>query len=57
MLGPAFYRNALQMLLLDRVYLEKYFSDRIDLKAAVNGYDLEVTVSNFSERLQTEIWN
>jgi hypothetical protein len=50
MLGPALYRNALQLLLLDRVYLEEYFGDRIDLKAVVNGYDLEVTVSNFSER-------
>lgn len=50
MMGPAYYRNALQMLWLDRVYLERYFSDHIDLKAVVNGYDLEVTLSNFSER-------
>ncbi|MEN8230104.1 MAG: hypothetical protein ABFS38_18225, partial [Bacteroidota bacterium] len=38
MLGPAYYRNALQMLLLDREYLEGYFNDRVDLKAEVNGY-------------------
>ncbi len=50
MLGPATYRNALQMLLLDRVYLEAYFGDQIDLKAVVNGYDLEVTVRNFSRK-------
>ncbi len=50
MLGPALYRNALQMLLLDRVFLEDYFMDHIDLKAAVNGYGLEVTISNFSDR-------
>jgi hypothetical protein len=49
MMGPALYRNAMQMLLLDRVYLETYFGDRIDLKAVVNGYDLEVTISNFME--------
>jgi hypothetical protein len=50
MLGPAFFRNALQLLLLDRVYLETYFGDRIDLKAVVKGYDMEVTISNFGER-------
>ncbi|MCK4855302.1 MAG: hypothetical protein KAT31_13585, partial [Bacteroidales bacterium] len=46
MMGPAFFRNALQMLLLDRVYLEEYFGDRIDLEATVEGYELKVTVSN-----------
>ena len=46
MLGPAFYRNALQMLLLDRVFLEDYFGDRISLVAQTEGYDLQVTVTN-----------
>jgi len=46
MLGPAYYRNALQMLLLDRVFLEDYFVDRISLVAETEGYDLEVTVTN-----------
>jgi len=49
LLGPATYRNALQMLMLDRVYLEAYFGDKVDLKAVVNGYDLEVTIRNFSK--------
>ena len=49
LLGPASYRNALQMLMLDRVYLEAYFGDKIDLKAVVNGYDLEVILRNFSK--------
>ena len=53
MLGPSRYRNALQMLLLDRVYLEAYFNDHIDLKAVVNGYGLEVTVRNFNSYM---IW-
>lgn len=48
MMGPATYRNVLQMLLLDRVYLETYFGDKIDLKAVVNGYDLEVNIRNLS---------
>ena len=46
MLGPAIYRNALQMLLLDRVFLEDYFDDRISLMATIDGYDLQVTVTN-----------
>ena len=50
MMGPASYRNALQMLLLDRVYLETYFGDKMDLKAGVEGYELKVTISNLSNR-------
>ncbi len=46
MMGPAKYRNALQLLLLDRVYLEEYFGDRINLEAEVEGYELNVTVTN-----------
>ncbi|MDP4248630.1 MAG: hypothetical protein Q8918_00825 [Bacteroidota bacterium] len=46
MMGPAEYRNALQMLLLDRVYLEEYFGDRIDLQAEIQGYTLNITLSN-----------
>ena len=46
MMGPAHYRNALQMLLLDRNFLEEYFGDRINLEAKVEGYDLQVTVTN-----------
>ncbi len=46
MMGPALYRNALQLLLLDRLYLEEYFGDRIDIQAEVQDYNLQVTVSN-----------
>lgn len=46
MMGPAAYRNALQLLLLDRVFLEEYFSDRINLEAVTNGNKLHITVSN-----------
>ncbi len=46
MLGPAYFRNALQLLLLDRVFLEEYFGDRISLVAKTEGYDLQVTVIN-----------
>jgi hypothetical protein len=50
MMGPALYRNVLQMLLLDRVFLEEYFSDRINLEAKVKDYNLQVTVTNNSTK-------
>ena len=46
MMGPAEFRNALQMLLLDRVFLEEYFGDRIDLQAEMKDYTLTLTLSN-----------
>jgi hypothetical protein len=46
MMGPAPLRNALQMLLLDRVYLEDLFADRCQLEATVDGYDLRVRLAN-----------
>ncbi len=47
MMGPAMFRNALQMLLLDRVFPEAYFGDRVDLQANIEGYTLRVTLSNY----------
>jgi len=46
MMGPALYRNALQLLLLDRIYLEEYYGDRMDMEAVVDGYTLKVKVHN-----------
>ncbi len=46
MMGPAQYRNALELLLLDRVFLEEYFGDRVSLEAATRDYQLNVTLSN-----------
>jgi hypothetical protein len=46
MMGPAPFRNALQMLLLDRLYLESLFGDRIRLEASVEGYGLRVHLTN-----------
>ena len=46
MMGPALYRNALELLLLDRVFLEEYFGDRINLEAYTKDYQLNVTISN-----------
>ncbi len=46
MMGPAHFRNALQMLLLDRVFLENYFGDHLNLQTTTEGYDLQVTITN-----------
>jgi len=46
MMGPALYRNVLEFLLLDRVFLEEYFGERISLEATTDGYRLNVNVSN-----------
>ena len=46
MVGPAYYRNALQLLLLDKVFLEDYFKDNISLTTNIEGYDLRVVIKN-----------
>ncbi len=46
MMGPALYRKALQLLLLDRVYLENYFGDKLNIDAVTKGNILHVTVTN-----------
>jgi hypothetical protein len=46
MMGPARFRETLQMLLLDRIYLEGVFGDRIELEASVEGTDLRVRLVN-----------
>ncbi len=45
-MGPAEYRTAMQMLMLDRLYLEDYYGDRIDLQAEMKDYTLNFTISN-----------
>ncbi len=46
MMGPDQYRTALQLLLLDRVYLDGYFGYQINLQAEVQDYTLNVKISN-----------
>ena len=46
MMGPARYRNALELLLLDRLFLEEYFGDRISIEATMENYVLKVTITN-----------
>ncbi|HVW60278.1 MAG TPA: carboxypeptidase-like regulatory domain-containing protein [Puia sp.] len=46
MMGPAPYRNTLEMLLLDRVFLDEYYGDKVNLEAKTTGYDLQVKIKN-----------
>jgi hypothetical protein len=50
MLGPGLFRNVLQLLLLDRVYLENYFGDRIQIEASVEDGELKVLLRNAGEK-------
>ena len=50
MMGPAKYRNALQLLYLDKIFMEDYFNDNLDIQARVEGYNLFVTLKNYSSR-------
>jgi hypothetical protein len=50
MIGPELYRNALQMLLMDRIYLDEYFGEQIQLRAEAKGQSLAVTISSMSPR-------
>jgi hypothetical protein len=46
MMGPALYRNALNMLSLDREFLEEYYGDRVNIDAVTDGYQLKATFTN-----------
>ena len=46
MMGPALYRNILELLLLDRVYLEEYFGNRISIESTTKNYELNVDITN-----------
>ncbi len=49
MLGPQAFRDALQMLFLDRIYLEDYFGDRVQIEASVGNRVLRVRLANVRE--------
>ena len=53
MTGPANFRNALEMLLLDRVYIESYFGDRLNLETEMTGYTLQVHLTNTLDKAIT----
>jgi hypothetical protein len=46
MVGPKEFRNSLQMLLLDRVWLEDYFGDALQMRARIEGRSLRLELRN-----------
>lgn len=46
MMGAERYRNALQLLFLDKVYLEDYFGDHVNLETETRGNQILLTVTN-----------
>ena len=46
LMGPAQFRHPLDLLFLDRVFLEEYFGDRVNMEAVTKDYDLQVTLTN-----------
>lgn len=47
-MGPVKYRHTVGLLYLDKIFLEEYYNDKLDLKAEVDKYNLLVTVKNYN---------
>ena len=47
-MGPDMFRKSAQLLALDRIYLEDYFGDRINMESFIEGHTLNVKVTNHS---------
>ncbi len=48
MMGPAKFRNVLGLLYLDNDFLTNYFGDNLDIEAKTEGYNLVLTIKNYS---------
>ena len=48
MMGPAKFRNTLELLYLDNYFLADYFGDKIDIEAKTDGYNLVLSLTNYS---------
>jgi hypothetical protein len=48
MMGPAKFRNSLGLLYLDNQFLTEYFGDNLDIEAKTEGYNLVLTIKNYS---------
>ncbi len=51
MTGPASFRYPLEMLLLDREYLENYFNDAVSIHSGFSGYTLNILLTNHSDKI------
>ena len=48
-MGSDKFRKAVQLMMLDKIYLEEYFGDRIDIQAYVEGTRLHVCLTNLND--------
>ena len=48
MMGPAKFRNAIELLYLDNNFLTDYFGDNLDIETHTDGYNLVINVKNYS---------
>lgn len=48
MMGAAKFRNTLELLYLDKTFLTDYFGDNLDMEAKTEGYNLVLTLKNYS---------
>ncbi len=48
MMGAAKFRNTLGLLYLDKTFLTDYFGDNLDIEAKTEGYNLILTLKNYS---------
>jgi len=56
MMGPAVYRHALGLLFLDRIFLEEYFGDKINIEAFMADYKLNIVLTNgYSHEISGEL--
>lgn len=56
MMGDEDYRNALQMLFLDRIYMENYFGDRINMETKIEKNKLTLSITNlYNHPLQGDL--
>lgn len=49
-MGSDMFRKAVQLMMLDRVCLEEYFGDRLDMKAYAEGTRLHISITNLHDR-------
>ena len=56
-MGSDLFRQSVQLMMLDRVWLEEYFGDRIDISAETEGTCLHVTLTNLYDHDVTGVFS
>ena len=48
-MGPDAFRRPIQLMMIERSYIENYFGDQVSIKGVVEGTTLKVALANFGE--------